>query len=545
MEPFRKNDVVRLDIERFGSAGEGVAHLPGGMVVFVAGALPGETCQVQLLKVGKTAAWGRMQQVCAPSSARRAPDCGSYPRCGGCQFRHADYAAELEAKRQKVADALQRIGGVDLPISVILGADSTQRYRNKVQFPISAGKEGPRIGFYRARSHDVVDVEDCLLQPPEAAAIAAAVRAWMADSGVPAYDEATGKGLVRHVYVRVNRKGESLCCVVINGRQAPREPELAAYVCAAVPHTAGVLVNSNTKRGNVILGEKYRTLWGRDYLMDTLCGLEFKLSVPSFYQVNRDQAEALYGKALDYAGLTGRETVLDLYCGIGTITLCLAKRAGRVIGAEIVPAAIRDAKENAARNHIENAEFFCGDAAETAARLEAEGLRPDVITVDPPRKGLAPEVIGSIAAMGPERVVYVSCDPATLGRDVKRFGELGYRAVRACAVDMFPATRHVETVVLLSKGEIDSKKVRVEFSLEDMDMSEFQDGATYPQIKEYVLEHTGLKVSNLYISQIKRKCGLEVGKNYNLPKSEDSRQPQCPPEKEKAIREAFKYFGMI
>lgn len=211
-------------------------------------------------------------------------------------------------------------------------------------------------------------------------------------------------------------------------------------------------MNSNTKRGNVILGEKYRTLWGRDYLMDTLCGLEFKLSVPSFYQVNRDQAEALYGKALDYAGLTGRETVLDLYCGIGTITLCLAKRAGRVIGAEIVPAAIRDAKENAARNHIENAEFFCGDAAETAARLEAEGLRPDVITVDPPRKGLAPEVIGSIAAMGPERVVYVSCDPATLGRDVKRFGELGYRAVRACAVDMFPATRHVESVVLLERS---------------------------------------------------------------------------------------------
>ena len=264
---------------------------------------------------------------------------------------------------------------------------------------------------------------------------------------------------MRHVYVRVNRKGESLCCVVINGRQAPREPELAAYVCATVPHTAGVLVNSNTKRGNVILGEKYRTLWGRDYLMDTLCGLEFKLSVPSFYQVNRDQAEALYGKALDYAGLTGRETVLDLYCGIGTITLCLAKRAGRVIGAEIVPAAIRDAKENAARNHIENAEFFCGDAAETAARLEAEGLRPDVITVDPPRKGLAPEVIGSIAAMGPERVVYVSCDPATLGRDVKRFGELGYRAVRACAVDMFPATRHVESVVLLERYDMDGRRI--------------------------------------------------------------------------------------
>ena len=332
--------------------------------------------------------------------------------------------------------------------------------------------------------------------------------------------------------------------MVINGRQAPREPELAAYVCATVPHTAGVLVNSNTKRGNVILGEKYRTLWGRDYLMDTLCGLEFKLSVPSFYQVNRDQAEALYGKALDYAGLTGRETVLDLYCGIGTITLCLAKRAGRVIGAEIVPAAIRDAKENAARNHIENAEFFCGDAAETAARLEAEGLRPDVITVDPPRKGLAPEVIGSIAAMGPERVVYVSCDPATLGRDVKRFGELGYRAVRACAVDMFPATRHVETVCLLSK--LNAKQhIEVEIKMDELDLTAAESKATYDEIKEYVLEKHGLKVSSLYISQVKRKCGLDVGQNYNLSKKEDAKVPQCPPEKEAAIMEALKYFQMI
>ena len=249
--------------------------------------------------------------------------------------------------------------------------------------------------------------------------------------------------------------------------------------------------------------------------------------------------------AADLAALTGEETVLDLYCGAGTITLCMAQHCKQAIGAEIVPEAIDDAWQNAKSNGVENVEFFCGDAKETAAELARRGLRPDVICVDPPRKGLAPEVVEAAAAMSPRRIVYVSCDPATLGRDVKRFAEHGYTAVRAAAVDLFPKTAHVETVVLLSKGEIDSKKVRVEFSLEDMDMSEFQDGATYPQIKEYVLEHTGLKVSNLYISQIKRKCGLEVGKNYNLPKSEDSRQPQCPPEKEKAIREAFKYFGMI
>ena len=544
MEPFRKNDVVRLDIERFGSAGEGVAHLPGGMVVFVAGALPGETCQVQLLKVGKTAAWGRMQQVCAPSSARRAPDCGSYPRCGGCQFRHADYAAELEAKRQKVADALQRIGGVDLPVSVILGADSTQRYRNKVQFPISAGKDGPRIGFYRARSHDVVDVEDCLLQPPEAAAIAAAVRAWMADSGVPAYDEAAHSGLVRHLFLRFAASGV-LCCLVVNGEAVPDPDGLVDRLRRAAPGLTGVVLSVNRDRTNVVLGRRQITLWGRDWLEDTLCGLTFRISVPSFYQVNRAQTEVLYAKAAEFAALTGRETVLDLYCGIGTISLVMARTAGRVIGAEIVPAAVADAEANARRNGIRNAEFFCADAADAARRLAGEGLRPDVVCVDPPRKGLAAGVVETIAGMAPDRVIYVSCDPATLARDVARFAPLGYAPVQAVAVDLFPRTAHVETVVLLSKGEIDSKKVRVEFSLEDMDMSEFQDGATYPQIKEYVLEHTGLKVSNLYISQIKRKCGLEVGKNYNLPKSEDSRQPQCPPEKEKAIREAFKYFGMI
>ena len=268
---------------------------------------------------------------------------------------------------------------------------------------------------------------------------------------ISAYDESTGKGLIRHVYVRVNARGESLCCVVANGKQLPREPELAALIQASAPKTVGVVLNINTRPGNVILGDRYRTIWGRDFLMDTLCGLEFKLSVPSFYQVNRAQAEVLYGKALEFAALTGRETVLDLYCGTGTITLCLARRAKRAIGAEIVPPAVADARENAARNGIENVEFFCGDAAAVAAQLEREGLRPDVVTVDPPRKGLASDTAASIAGMGPDRVVYVSCDPATLGRDVKIFAGFGYRADRACAVDMFPATRHVETVCLLTR----------------------------------------------------------------------------------------------
>ena len=541
MEALEKGSVYTAVIDGYSSEGLGIARV-NGAVVFVPHAVRGEEIDLRITKVMKTSCAGEIVKIHNPSPERMEPECPYAGKCGGCAYRHLTYPEELWAKRQRVQDALTRIGGLELTVEEILGAKNPEHYRNKSQYPV--GADGS-IGFFQARTHKVVPIRRCLIQTEAADRTAQAVGEWMRRYKISAYDETTGKGLVRHVCVRVNRKGESLCCVVVNGNKVPREPELAAYVTAAVPHTVGVLLNSNTRRGNVVLGDKYRTLFGRNYLMDTLCGLEFKLSMPSFYQVNRDQAEVLYGKALEFAGLTGNETVLDLYCGIGTITLCLAKAAKRVIGAEIVPPAIRDAKENALRNHIENAEFFCGDAADIAAKLESDGLRPDVVTVDPPRKGLAPEVIASVAAMGPEKVVYVSCDPATLGRDVKIFREFGYEAKRAAAVDMFPGTAHVETVVLLSKGEVDSKKIRVEFSLEDMDMSEFQDGATYTQIKDYVLEHSGLKVSNLYISQIKRKCGIEVGKNYNWPKSEDSRQPMCPPEKEKAIREAFKYFGMI
>ena len=458
MAEVRKNTVHPLHIEGYTAEGMGVARLDG-RVVFIPGTIRGEDWEVQLLKVNKGVAWGKGTRLISPSPVRQEPDCPYSGRCGGCQYRHMSYEEELAAKGQRVRDALERVGGVHLELPPVLGAESPLRYRNKVQFPVSRGKCGLSIGFYRPRSHDVVDTEDCLLQPEADTALRLAFKGWMEDFQIPAYDECTGRGLIRHLYIRTNRAGEALCCVVANGKELPHTGELSGALRAAVPKLAGLVLNVNLRDTNVILGDAYRTLWGRDWLEEELCGLTFRLSVPSFFQINRDQTERLYQLALEFAGLTGEETVLDLYCGIGTITLCLAKRAGRVIGAEIVPAAIRDAKENAARNHIENAEFFCGDAAETAARLEAEGLRPDVITVDPPRKGLAPEVIGSIAAMGPERVVYVSCDPATLGRDVKRFGELGYRAVRACAVDMFPATRHVESVVLLERYDMDGRRI--------------------------------------------------------------------------------------
>ncbi len=537
----REGQLCRLVIDGYASDGAGVARLDG-MVVFVQGGIRGEACDVRLTHVGRSALWGRVEEVVNPSPARIFPRCLHYTKCGGCQFRHMNYAEELEAKRIRVEDALRRLGGAEIHVSAILGAEQVDRYRNKAQFPVA---KGPRIGFYRPRSHDVIDVDDCLLQGEAAARLRGAVKEWMAEYSIPAYNERTFTGLVRHVYVRTNRAGRSLCCLLVNGRGVPREAELVRALRRAEPNLAGIVLGVNEKHNNVILGDSYRALWGEDFLSDTLCGLTFRLSVPSFYQVNPAQTEVLYGKALEFAGLTGTETVLDLYCGIGTISLVMARKAGMVWGAEVVPQAVDDAIANAQRNHIENARFLCADAGEAARYLEGEGVRPDVVCVDPPRKGLAEDVVDTIADMGPERVVYVSCDPGTLGRDVKRFAGRGYTLKKAVAMDMFPRTAHVETVVLLSKGEVDSKKIRVEFSLEDMDMSEFQDGATYTQIKDYVLEHSGLKVSNLYISQIKRKCGIEVGKNYNLPKSEDSRQPMCPPEKEKAIREAFKYFGMI
>ena len=536
----KKNEQHPLRIEGYGSAGEGGARLEG-QAVFVKGALAGEICQVQLLKVGKSAAWGRVTQVLTPVPGRQSPDCPRYPRCGGCQLRHMTYAEELRFKRQKVQDALQRIGGWTGRVEKIHGAEAPDRYRNKIQFPVA---DGPRVGFFRARSHEVIDAEDCLLQPLAATRLREAFKLWMERYQVPAYDERVHGGLIRHFYVRVNQRGQSLCAVIANGTDLPHQEELVQALRRAEPDLAGVVLSVNQEKTNVILGKTHRCLWGRDYLEDTLCGLTFRLSVPSFYQVNREQAEVLYGRALAFAGLTGRETVLDLYCGIGTITLVMARQAGRAIGAEVIPAAVEDAKANAARNGVTNAEFLCADAAQAAQTLDDRGLRPDVICVDPPRKGLAPAVIDAIVQMAPQRLVYVSCDPATLARDVKRMEEQGYVLQRAEAVDLFPRTAHVETVVLLSQQKPDDT-IEIDLDLGELDATAAETKATYEEIKAYVWEKHHLKVSSLYISQIKRKCGLEVGQNYNLSKSENPKVPKCPPEKEAAIMDALKHFQMI
>ena len=540
MPALEKNRIYRAHIDGYSSEGLGIARIDG-QVVFVHGAVRGEICDVLVMKVLKNAAFGKIAALAEPSPARRQPDCPYYGRCGGCDFRHMSYEEELWAKRARVQDALTRIGGAEVTVEEILGAEQPLHYRNKSIYPISPAGE---VGFYRARSHQVVHVEHCLIQKPEADALAQAVRDYIARFQVEPYNEATGRGLLRHLYVRTSCRGESLACLLVNGSRLPHEQELVDMLRAAAPGVCGVVLGENTRRGNAILGDRYRTLWGRDYLTDTLCGLELRLSVPSFYQVNHDQAQRLYEKALEYAGLTGRELAVDLYCGAGTITQVLARRARHVIGGEIVPEAIRDAEDSARRNGVENVEFLCGDASRLAAELRQRGLRPDVICVDPPRKGLAPDVVEAAASMTPGRIVYVSCDPATLARDVARFAPLGYCPVRACAVDLFPGTAHVETVCLLSK--LQSKEhIEIEVKMDELDLTAAESKATYEEIKAYVLEHTGLKVSHLYIAQVKQKYGIIERENYNKPKSENAKQPQCPPEKEKAITEALRHFGMI
>lgn len=535
-----KNQEHTVTIEGYGEGGMGVARIDGH-VVFVHGALRGEKCRVLILKTLKSVAFAKVLEVIEPSSERITPDCPYFPRCGGCTYRHIRYEEELRLKKQRVQDNLSRIGGSDVTVEEILGARDTLRYRNKAQYPVS--KDGA-VGFYRARTHEVIECEHCLLVKPEADAAAEALREYMQSCRVAGYDEKTGRGLVRHLYIRSNAAGESLVCVLVNGDKLPKEDRLVALLRDACPKCTGIVLGTNTKKGNVILGDRYRTLWGSDRLEDTLCGKTFRLSVPSFYQVNRVQAERLYAKAIEFAGLTGQETVLDLYCGAGTITLALSDHAKKVLGAEIVPEAIDDARENAARNGVKNAEFFCGDASDVAKKLARENLRPDVITVDPPRKGLAADVVESIAEMQPGRVVYVSCDSATMARDVKRLADLGYTAQRACAVDMFPRADHVETVCLLSKLQA-KQHIEIDLNMDELDLTDAEKKATYQEIKDYVLEHSGLKVSSLYIAQVKQKCGIIERENYNKPKSEDAKQPQCPPDKEKAIKEALQHFGMI
>ncbi|MCF0120966.1 MAG: 23S rRNA (uracil(1939)-C(5))-methyltransferase RlmD [Oscillospiraceae bacterium] len=538
-----KNSIHTVIITGSTGEGDGVARIDG-RVIFVKGAIEGETCEVKILKATKSVAYARLERILTPSEHRVTPECPYFGKCGGCTLMNIDYAHELELKRRRVEDAVRRIGGIDLAVERINGSPNVLRYRNKTITAVGMKNGHAVTGFFRGGTHDIVPVERCVLQTEISDRASAAVRHWMDKNRVSAYSEETGKGLVRHVFTRVGfRSGQAQVTVVATG-QLPAVKSLIAIITGECPEVTSIVLNVNRTRGNTVLSGDFITLWGEDAIRDTLCGAEFSLSPRSFYQINHDQAERLYEKAVEFAGLTGSETVLDMYCGTGTITLCLARRAGRVIGAEIVREAVSDATENARRNNITNAEFICADASDAARRFLAEGTRPDVIVVDPPRKGLAADVVESLAGMSPERIVYVSCDPATLARDLARFAPLGYTAVKLEAFDMFPRTGHVETVVLLSQQR-PHDKIRVELDLTELDITAAEKEATYQEIKDYILEKHGMKVSSLYIAQVKDKIGIKERINYNVSKNPDARKPQCPKEKEEAIVEALRHFGMI
>ena len=572
---YRKNDIVTLKIEGCGIDGEGIGKADG-FTVFVKDAVIGDTVRAKIMKAKKNYGYGRLEEIITPSPDRVEPKCQFARQCGGCQLQALSYEKQLEFKTSKVRGHLERIGGfTDIPMEKILGMDQPFHYRNKAQFPVGKSKDGRIItGFYAGRTHSIIENRDCALGVTRNKEVLDRVIAHMEKFHIQPYDENTGKGLVRHVLIRYGFfTDEMMVCLIINGEKLPGEEALVKSL-RQIPETVSVMVNVNKKRNNVILGEKVRLLWGQPYITDKIGEISYQISPLSFFQVNPYQTGRLYGKALEYAQLSGNETVWDLYCGIGTISLFLAQKAKMVRGVEIIPAAIENAKENARLNGFDNTEFFVGKAEEVLPEQFARtGERADVIVVDPPRKGCDETLLSTIIEMQPDRVVYVSCDSATLARDLKYLCERGYELKKVCPVDMFPNTVSVETVVLLSQlKQKPDDYINVTIELDDMDITSAETKATYDEIKKYVAEHNaGMKVSNLYISQVKRKCGIEVGKNLrvatrrmdclqgnsttaatdlelvpspNLPKNEDSRQPQCPEDKESAIVEALKHFKM-
>ena len=539
---LRKNDEITVTVERFG--GEmGIAHLDG-LTLFVQGALPGETVVARAQKVEKTHAFLKTLRVLTPSESRVTPPCPYYEKCGGCVCQHMTYEASLQMKRERVRDALTRIGGLTVDVAPVIGMDDPWRYRNKTALPVGGEKGAPQIGFYAPRSHRIIDIEGCLIAKQESDEVSAILRRWMEKFEIEPYHEETRVGLIRHVMSRVSRSGQVMAVVVAAAASLPHERELIAMLRAGVPGLCSLYLNINRRGDNVILGPESRLLHGEERLSDALCGLQYALSPQSFFQVNPIQTEKLYQTAVDFAGLTGNELVADLYCGAGTISLLLARHARKVVGIEIVPQAIRDAEENARTNGVSNAEFHAAAAEELLPQMVAQGLRPDVIVLDPPRKGCEDPVLRAIAAAAPRRVVYVSCDPATLARDAKILCANGYKADACQPVDMFCQTGHVETVCLLSKIR-SAPHIDIDLDMTELDVTAAETKATYEEIKAYVLEHTGLKVSCLYIAQVKAKHGIIERECYNKAKAEGNPVPKCPPEKEKAIEEALRHFQMI
>ena len=536
-----KNQIYEGRIVDYTSEGQGIAKVEG-CAVFVPNAIAGELCRIRIEKAAKTWAAGKIVEILEKSPHRINRACPVAKLCGGCDFWHMDYEEETRLKADRVRQCLNRIGGEALEQMPILAAPECTGYRNKAQYPVSRQKGRVFAGVFKAGTHQVVENSRCLILPEQTDAVKKIVIDYVNHYRISAYDETTGKGLLRHIFVRRGGvSGQVLVCLVINGRKIPHKEDLIQRLQAVKGFTTLVL-SVNQKQGNTVLGEEFITLHGPGYIEDTLCGLNFRLSARSFYQVNHTQAQRLYEAAIQRAGITDQDTVLDLYCGVGTITLCMAKAARRVIGVEVVEQAVKDARDNARRNGIKNAEFFCGDAGQAALALEQQGIRADVAVVDPPRKGLNADTIEALSRMAPRRIVYVSCDPATLARDVALLKERGYRLMDAVAADLFPRCSHVETVILLSRKDV-YERIKFDVNVEDL-QGRASSTATYSEIKAYILEKYGLKVSSLYIAQIKDKCGFEKRDNYNIGEGK-SKELICPPEKEQAIMDAFRHFGML
>lgn len=568
---YGKDDIITLCIDDMGIDGEGIGKLDG-FTFFVKDAVIGDEVEAKVMKVKKGYAYARLMRIIRPSTDRIDPKCPYHRQCGGCQIQALDYKAQLAFKENKVRNNLNRIGGfsielLDRVMEPAVGMKVPFYYRNKAQFPVGADKNGaPVTGFYAGRTHTIIPNTDCALGVKENKRILECLLDHMKKYEIPPYNEASGEGLVRHILIRKGfTTGEIMVCIILNGDDLPHADRLVKRLIKIKGMTS-ISVNSNKENTNVIMGKTCRTIWGRDTICDVIhvrsvesidagsemvfpgsSGITFAISPLSFYQVNPVQTEKLYSIALDYAGLTGTETVWDLYCGIGTISLFMSKKAKQVYGVEVVGQAVADARENARRNNIENARFYVGKAEEVLPDLyEREGIYADVICVDPPRKGCDAACLDTIVKMAPQRIVYVSCDSATLARDLKYLCANGYELRRVRAVDLFGQTVHVESIVLLSKLKSNKlKHINVELEMDELDLTAAESKVTYEVIKDYVLKQSGLKVSNLYIAQIKQKCGIIERTNYNLPKSENSRQPQCPAEKEQAIVAALKHFGIV
>ena len=556
---FRKNDLVTLEIEDCGIDGEGIGKADG-FTVFVKDAVIGDTVTAKIIKAKKNYGYGRLMEVLKPSPYRVEPKCEFARQCGGCQLQALSYDQQLVFKTNKVKGHLERIGGfTDIPMEPIIGMDELFHYRNKAQFPVGRNKEGKIVtGFYAGRTHNIIENRDCALGVPENKEVLDRVIAHMEKYGIEPYNEATGKGLVRHVLIRYGYfTKEVMVCLILNGNKLPKEEQLVKSLCE-IPGMTSITINVNKKRSNVILGEEIRLLWGQEYITDRIGDISYQISPLSFYQVNPMQTQKLYAKALEYADLHGQETVWDLYCGIGTISLFLAQKAKFVRGVEIVPAAIENAKENAKLNGLENTEFFVGKAEEVLPReYKKNGVYADVIVVDPPRKGCDETLLETMIEMNPERIVYVSCDSATLARDLKYLCERGYELRKVCPVDQFGMTVHVETVVLLSHKKPDGHiNVKVEFGegegkvpLDNIakraEEYKPKERVTYKMIKEYTEAKYGFKVHTAYIAEVKRDLGLPM---YDAPNAvEELKQPRKHPtaEKVEAIKDALKHFEVI